>query len=186
MALNTTDDLDNVELRVRTYVLRTGHRDALSPEQYTSAVNFAGEHPLLMPLRQPFATSMYFASELGWRFVGCWMLWLLWSIEANTGVWCRPDFALALAAAYFSSRATGAIRTWSVHAQVNWNCAGAGRARRYYATPGKQPRGRRGARAGRGGDTRERRSGGGGRSLRLIVVIQRVARRVFEWRLGLE
>ena len=30
--------------------------------------------------------------------------------------------------------------------------------RRYYASPGKQPRGRRGARAGRGGDTRDRRS----------------------------
>jgi len=103
-------DLDNVDLRVRTYVLRSHHREELSPPLLVAAANIGAEPHLLSPFMNPFANHR--GNEIGWCIVACWAMMLL---ATATPSWLRPPamfpFALAAFAAFASSRATGATTT---------------------------------------------------------------------------
>ena len=109
-------DLDNVDLRVRAYVLRSHHREDLSPPLLVAAANVSGEPHLLSPFMNPFATHR--GNEIGWCIVACWAMMLLVRLEPKG--WRGFPFALAALAAFASSRATGATTTWPVRAQRVW------------------------------------------------------------------
>jgi hypothetical protein len=112
---DTTAALDNMDLRVRSYVLGSQYyRNVPSAEVLAAAANFCGEPLALAPFANPFANHR--GNDIAWRMIGAWAVHLLCAV---LDLGSTALFGLACLAAFYSSQGTY-LTAWSNREQSEW------------------------------------------------------------------